>query len=306
MHFIILSDLNNLEVVTTTAEKYETAFGFTEEEVFAALDEQGLGNKKEQVKLWYDGFIFGNQRDIYNPWSILNFLDKDKFDTYWANTSSNNLVSKLLREGRPRLKETFEELIQGRTVRTSIDEQIVFSQLELTLTNLEVHRMFRSMIHGWFAKAEYDYNDFIKALLAGDLEAMNGYMNHVALQTFSYFDTGKNPSAAEPERFYHGFVLGLIIELSGRYAISSNRESGYGRYDVMLEPKRPAVDNAIILEFKVFSPSREKDLNDTVASALQQIEDKQYSAMLIQKGIPENCIRKYGFAFQGNHVLIGS
>ena len=126
----IFSDLNNLEVVTTTSDKYTTSFGFTEEEVFAALEECGLGEKKEQVKLWYDGFIFGNHSDIYNPWSILNFLDKGKFTTYWANTSSNSLVGKLIREGNRRIKEKFESLLEGESIRTPIDEQIVYNQLD--------------------------------------------------------------------------------------------------------------------------------------------------------------------------------
>lgn len=342
----IFSDLNNLEVVTTTSEKYETAFGFTEKEVFTALEEQGLWDKKEQVKLWYNGFIFGSSHDIYNPWSILNFLDKRKLGAYWANTSSNSLADKLIREGSPHTKEIFEALIQGGTLRAPIDEQIVFNQLEhneqavwslllaggylkvlhhendipdsladedvdrepmyeLALTNLEVRRMFRNIVRGWFAKARSDYNDFIKALLIGNVRAMNTYMNRVALQTFSYFDTGRNPAFTEPERFYHGFVLGLMVELSERYVITSNRESGFGRYDVMLEPKNISEDNAIILEFKVLDDYDEQDLKDTVAAALQQIEEKQYSAALVQKGIPETRIRKYGFAFQGKQVLIG-
>ena len=133
---------------------------------------------------------------------------------------------------------------------------------------------------------------------------MNGYMNRVALHTFSFFDTGRNISDSEPERFYHGFVLGLIIDLHERYEVTSNRESGFGRYDVLLMPRAVSEDDAIILEFKVLNPSKENSLEDTAKSALQQIEEKNYSASLIQKGIPENHIRKYGFAFQGKQVLI--
>ena len=337
----IFSDLNNLEVVTTTSDKYATSFGFTEKEVFSALEECGLDSEKEEVKCWYDGFIFGSHKDIYNPWSILNYLDKRYFTTYWANTSSNSLVGKLLREGNRGIKEKFENLLRGEAIRTPIDEQIVYNQLdgsekavwslllasgylkvlsydrmellergqkqmyELALTNYEVECMFEGMIRGWFTEAEEDYNEFIKAMLQNDLKAMNAYMNRVALSTFSYFDTGKRPSYDQPERFYHGFVLGLIVDLQNKYVITSNRESGFGRYDVMLEPKRPQEDDAIILEFKVYDEDDEENLKETVQSALAQIEEKQYAAQLIARGVPKERIRCYGFAFEGKKVLIG-
>lgn len=337
----IFSDLNNLEVVTTTAGKYETAFGFTEEEVFAALDEFGMGGEKQKVKWWYDGFIFGDSTDIYNPWSILNLLDKRKLTTYWANTSSNSLVGKLIREGSRDVKESFERLMKGEHLLVPIDEQIVYDQLdgneyaiwsllvasgylkvldyekyeedefvgepkyELALTNHEVEIMFKNMIRGWFAGDVSNYNAFIKALLSNDLEAMNEYMNQIACETFSYFDTNRRASGkAEPERFYHGFVLGLLVQLEDRYVITSNRESGFGRYDIMLEPKKEGF-NAIVIEFKVFNPRRDKSLEDTVEAALAQIEEKKYAQALVAKGIAEDRIRKYGFAFEGKRVLIG-
>lgn len=335
----VFSDLNNLEVVTTTSDKYATSFGFTEKEVFNALEECGFAEKKSQVKQWYDGFNFGEHKDIYNPWSILNYLKTAKFQTYWSNTSSNSLVGQLLREGNRKIKEKFETLLQGGYIQSAIDEQIIYNQLdgneravwslllasgylkvvsydnytdektqpqyELALTNLEVRLMFQNMIHNWFSEAEEDYNDFIKAMLINDLDAMNEYMNRVALTTFSYFDVGRKPSGEEPERFYHGFVLGLMVDLQGRYLIRSNQESGFGRYDVMLEPRNPDSDPAVIMEFKVRSKRKEASLEETLQAAKKQIEERQYAVQLLERGIPKEKIYSYGFVFDGKNVLIG-
>lgn len=336
----IFSDLNHLEVVTTTSDKYATSFGFTEDEVFAALDECELSTEKEMVKKWYDGFTFGSYTDIYNPWSVLNFLDKGKYEAYWANTSGNRLVGKLIRESNSDIKQIFEELLKGNTISCYIDEQIVYNQLdededaiwslllasgylkvisfesmasnelqwrnryELKLTNLEVRKMFYEMIQGWFRSTKKNYNGFVNALLKNSLEEMNYYMNEVTFSIFSYFDTGSSRALEQTERFYHGFVLGLLVELQNRYIITSNRESGLGRYDVVLEPKN-VKDDAIIIEFKVRNPRKEQSLEDTVSVALQQIEDKKYEAALIARGFEPEQIRKYGFAFEGKTVLIG-
>ena len=337
----IFSDLNNLEVVTTTSDKYATAFGFTEQEVFEALEKFGLNAEKDEVKYWYDGFIFGSNKDIYNPWSILNFLDKKKFTTYWANTSANSLVGKLIREGGRGVKQSFEQLLRGENLCCQIDEQIVYNQLdnneaaiwslllasgylkvlaydeldklepgrkayyEVALTNYEVRLMFEGMVNAWFSTVAEDYNDFIKAMLIQDVDAMNDYMNQMSCEIFSCFDTGKRVSEkAQPERFYHGVILGLMVDLQADYIITSNRESGFGRYDVMIEPKNPTENPAVIMEFKVFNTRKEKTLEDTVEAALNQIEEKQYDATLLSKGIPAERIYKYGFAFEGKKVLI--
>ncbi len=335
----IFSDLNNLKVVTTTSEKYADCFGFREEEVFAALDEYGLSSKKQEVRRWYDGFIFGKQKDIYNPWSILNYLDRKQIGTYWANSSSNSLAGKLIREGSRNLKENFEYLLQGKSIIVEIDEQIVYDQLdedestiwslllasgylkvknvntyatdfgewkqeyELELTNFEVGAMFRQMIRKWFSRSAGGYNDFVKALLLDDVRGMNVYMNEVAMATFSYFDTGNKLSREKPERFYHGFVLGLMVELADRYVLTSNRESGFGRYDVMLEPRKPG-DAGIIMEFKVQDRAEEKELSDTADAALKQIKEKKYETALVEKGFSKEKIRSYGFAFCGKQILI--
>ena len=334
----MFSDLNNLNVVTTTSEEYSSCFGFTEEEVFAALDRFGMSDKKAEVRKWYDGFTFGSHKDIYNPWSITSYLDKKRFAPYWAATSSNGLVSRLLQRASSEVKETMEELLKGGTIVVNFDEQIVFNQLDndegaiwsllvaggylkvneveyrgellepwyhLSITNLETMSMFSSMFKGWFNSSLSNYNAFVAALLNGKLKEMNIYMNEVALSTFSSFDTGTHPSErTQPERFYHGFVLGLLVELRGRYEVKSNRESGYGRYDIMLIPRDYNEGNAIVLEFKVLDLESEETLEDTAQSALKQIEEKNYDAELISRGISRERIRHYGFAFEGRKVLI--
>ncbi|MBC8563158.1 AAA family ATPase [Jutongia huaianensis] len=334
----IFSDLNNLRVVTTTSNLYADCFGFTEEEVFASLDEYGMGDKKDEVKKWYDGFTFGEHRDIYNPWSITNYLDEGRLYPYWASTSSNGLVSRLIRTASADVKEKMEDLLRGQTITVNFDEQIVYNQLDdneeaiwslllasgylkvqnidyrgitlepwytLDITNIETLSMFMTMFRGWFKNKDANYNDFVKALLKGSLKEMNIYMNDVALATFSSFDAGKKPSEkSQPERFYHGFVLGLLVELRDRYQIRSNRESGYGRYDVMLTPVTE-VDDAIVIEFKVHEPDEEETLLDTVRGALEQITEKNYDAELLAQGISADRIRHYGFAFEGKKVLIG-
>ena len=228
----IFSDLNNLEVVTTLTPKYETAFGFTEEEVFKALDEQGLSDKKKDVKIWYDGLRFGSKNDIYNPWSIINCLDKKKIALYWAESSSNGLINSLVQKGSSNIKMMVEELINGSTINVPIDEQ---SSL-----------------------------------------------------------------------FFHGFVLGLMVDQSENYIITSNRESGFGRYDIMLEPKDKQTQKypGIVIEFKVINPRKENSLEETVEAALKQIEEKNYDAELINRGVKEENIHHYGFAFKSKEVLI--
>lgn len=247
-------------------------------------------------------------------------------------------MEKLIREGSADIKISMENLLKGEHLYREVDEQIIFDQLdadegaiwslflasgylkaesyelnedtgtdlyELALTNKEVKIMFRKMIRKWFSGTGTVYNGFLMALLQDDVKSMNAYMNRVALATFSYFDSGKNPSMeTQPERFYHGFVLGLAVELSERYIITSNRESGFGRYDVLMEPKN-GTDNGVIMEFKV-KDSEEGTLKETAEAALEQIEERKYGTVLESRGIAPERIRKYGFAFEGKEVLIKS
>ncbi len=334
----VFSDLNNLVVITTTSEQYAECFGFTEKEVFDSLESFGMSEQKDVVKQWYDGFTFGSIKDIYNPWSITNFLKGKKLKPYWALTSSNGMISKLIQRASAQIKTFMEGLVNGEEIVVSFDEQIVFNRLDsdenaiwslllasgylkveeieyrgitlepwyhLSITNLETISMFSSLFQGWFMDVSSNYNEFVKALFVGDLKAMNTYMNDVALSTFSSFDTGNHPSErSQPERFYHGFVLGLLVDVRDSYEVRSNKESGFGRYDVVLIPRQSGKD-AIIIEFKVFDESEEESLEKTVLNAHKQIEDKNYDADLMERGIAKENIRHYGFAFRGKKVLIG-
>jgi hypothetical protein len=308
------------------------------------MDEFGFDDK-EGMKAWYDGFTFGSTKDIYNPWSVINAIEKKKFATYWANTSSNGLASKLLREADEEVKKKLESLIKNEIIECTLDEEVAYNQLEtngdaiwslllasgylkvvrvfrdetdleeadmadniyeLRLTNLEIRKMMRSMVKGWFQQDRTNYNGFIQALLLDNVKRMNTFINKFSLNTFSYFDSGNKPSdASEPERFYHGFVLGLVVDLAERYVIKSNRESGFGRYDVMMIP-RDKNEKAFIFEFKVKdADDDEETLEDTLKNALAQIEEKKYEQELLSAGIPNQNIRKYGFAFEGKKVMIG-
>ena len=287
----IFSDLNNLVVVTTSSNQYAACFGFTENEVFKALDDQGFTEKdKQDVKTWYDGFTFGNITDMYNPWSITNYLNEGKLDTYPSAVWSLLLASGYL------------TIVKAMSIleADALDKERMYT---LTLTNKEVRRMFRLLIQDWFNQTG-GLGNFAKALLAGDPETAEEYLNDIMLTSMSSFDGGKNLSVKLPENFYHGLVLGLLAENTGNYLVRSNRESGYGRYDVIMEPKK-AEGRAVILEFKMLNPRRgEQSLEDTCRNALKQIEEKRYDAELLARSVPAECILKYGLGFEGMNCLI--
>lgn len=245
----IFSDLNHLKVVTTTSNKYADCFGFTAEEVFNSLKEYGLEARTNEVKKWYDGFCFGKVKDIYNPWSILNYLDNRTAAPYWVNTSSNHLIGKLLQEGNKQVKESFEKLLRKECIYAEIDEQIVYDQLdidenaiwslmlasgylkvnnsriketndewnqiyELSVTNFEVLLMLKKLVRSWFAPSASNYNEFIKALLQDDIKAMNLYMNRIALSVFSFFDTEKKHQRQQNRNvFIMVLYWGLLLTL---------------------------------------------------------------------------------------------
>lgn len=332
----IFSDLNNLKVITTTSEEYASSFGFTECEVFHALEEFNLQTQMPKVKEWYDGFNFGSCSSIYNPWSIINFLAERKFKDYWANTSSNTLISNIIQKNSVNIKIVMEDLLLGKPFHTFIDEEIIFKQLDrkenavwslllasgylkiidstlnkdgklmytLSLTNLEVMHTFRDLFSDWFSDGQFTLDTFSNALLSGNIREMNEYLNAIMIETLSFYDTGKAFSKSKNhENFYHGFVLGLLVSLKDRFIITSNRESGYGRYDVILKSKNNT-DDSFILEFKVLNPDSEKNLQDTVNAALKQIVEQKYAADLETAGVPRSRIKIYGFAFSGKEVII--
>ena len=333
----LFSDFNHANILTIFDDKYSQYFGFTEDEVFKALDNYGL-DEKDKVKFWYNGFTIGSRHDIYNPWSIIKYLEKKRVGLYWVNTSRNTLLSNIIKSSDIDTKQDFEKLLMGESLTAYVDECVVFDDIQdnreaiwglmiaagylraevlseefdeyannkclFSITNYETQCMFRNLIKNWFVKQKRAYNEFVAALLKADVKLMNIYMNQITSRIISYFDSGNSPSVNEPERFYHGLVLGLLVELRDRYTVKSNRESGYGRYDIMLEPKDALKDDGIIIEFKVLDDSEEKTLHDTANNAIKQITDMNYAAELMEKGLLAERIHFYGFAFQGKNVLI--
>ena len=329
----LFSDLNNIVVYAVTDDEYSDCFGFTEEEVMDALKCQNI-DEFRAVKEMYDGFIFGHRKDMYNPWSIGNYLINRNLESYWINTSSNKVIGDIIRKHPVRYKYEIERLMAGEVVHKKINENVTFQYLDgdenslwslllaigyvkadnavkdqeytecdITVTNKEVMGMFKTQILGMFENGSAYYNDFVNALLKQDANEMSDILLDITYASMSYFDLGNQPAKRVPENFFHGLVLGLIVSLKDRYRIVSNRESGRGRYDIALYPKQEDLD-AFIMEFKVCEERTEKSLEQTAENALKQIEEKNYEADLLAAGIPAAKICKLGFAFQGKEVLV--
>ena len=327
----IFSGLNNLEVCSVLVPDYSTRFGLLESEVEAMLEYYEVGVAPEEVKDWYNGYVFGGTT-IYNPWSLINFAAKwrNGLQPYWVNTSSNDLVRQILTESGPEVKKELERLVQGESIRKTVDDNIVFRDIrssvnalwsfllfsgylkiktdtlvegihhcDLLIPNREVAVLYRQIILGWFETSIHSehHRMMLEALLNGETDTFEDIFQDIMLKTFSMFDIG----GEEPEKVYHAFVLGLLVSLRDTHEVKSNRESGYGRYDVMLIPKNPC-KKGIIIEFK--KAKRGETLEDAVVAALRQIEEKNYESELQIRGVHD--ILKLGIAFEGKKVCIRS
>ena len=321
----LFSDFNNAQIFSIMDDKYTSACGFTQDEVDAALEEYNLLDQREAVKSYYDGFIVGNEHGIYNPWSFTSFLKMGKLADYWVDTASNDLISSLFFYGGTKLQTQLGNLLCDQAIEVMIEENLNFVDIStsnkniwsflyaagyikaelidpnqklysITITNGETKNMFAKMVLQWFDTTEDYYPEFSRALISDQVDEMNAYLGELILAVTSQHDMAK-----KPENFYHGLVLGLTVDLRRNYIITSNRESGLGRYDVIIEARDQS--KAIIIEFKTLGKG-EETLEDTVRRALEQIESKAYATELIARGIQSENIYKYGFAFQGKTVLI--
>ena len=310
---------------------FSDKFGLLESEVKELLDEYGLSEKLSDVRKWYNGYRIGTTTNIYNPWSVLNYIaNKGTLAPYWVNTSENALMKQLIAQGTDNFKSDIEQLLKGNIIEQEIDDGVVFSQLQespsaiwslllycgyltlgqapaygtpchLRIPNIEVGELYKSMILDWFKQSidKPKYNMLLNSLISGDIDTFSQLFQEFMFSSVSVFDV----PADESEKIYHGFVLGMLIGLSDRYEVKSNRESGLGRYDVMLIPKN-LNDLGIIMEFKKIGRFEKSTLETAIESAFKQIEDRHYAQELIDRGITR--ILYLAFAFEGKEVLIRS
>ena len=330
----LFSPFNNPSMCSVTVPFYEDSFGFTQEEVDDALVEYSMEDRHDDVKRWYDGYRFGDRGGMYNPWSIVSMLSVKKLGSYWTNTASNEIVSHVLRYGSDDLKDKFVVLMQGGTVTARVDEDTTYMTLlaksdtvwglllacgylkaeecdeenicTLAIVNHEVSRMMDSLVLAWFntQNDQTSHEKFTQALADCNEEEMQASLSALSMELIGSSDGSDHEGDHEPEKFYHGFVLGIVAALRNRFVISSNRESGTGRSDILMEPRNRQKDKGIIIEFKVFNPEEEKDLEGTCNRALDQIEKKQYAQELIRRGILEERIAKFGIGYKGKEALV--
>ena len=322
----IFSGANNFDVYTVLNKEFSEDFGITTEEMKKAIEDFNVRENEEEIKKWYDGYVIGNTDGIYNPWSILNYLKNRKLVPYWVNTSSNDLIKLILKKSST-IKERIERLLNDEEIEAKVNLETVIVGIEnnedniwgmlvgtgylkvtgvvdlvnkiykVKLPNLEIKSLFAEIIDNWFRNKVIgnDLNSIMKDLITLNLKEFRKKFEILAMEMFSYMDVGENTA----ENFYHAFVLGMLVSLKNTYYVNSNRESGMGRYDIMLEPK-DKTGNSFIMEFKVLEDLEEKTIEETIENAKKQIQEKQYETTLREKGF--NNITKIVFAFQGKNV----
>ena len=322
----IFSGANNFKVFTVLDNEFADDFGITEEEMDKIIQDFDIQDEKEEIKKWYDGYTIGNVEGIYNPWSILNYLTDRRLMAYWVNTSSNDLI-KLVLKNSSTIKEKIEKLLKDEEIEVPINLETVIVGIEnnedniwglmlgtgylkvtevvnlaehiykVKLPNYEIKLLFQQIITEWFRNKVIgnDLKSILKDLITLNLKEYEKKFVVLVREMFSYMDVGENTA----ENFYHAFVLGMLVGLKDTYYVNSNRESGYGRYDIMLEPKDKK-GNSFIMEFKVLEDKEEKTIEDTIENAKKQIKEKGYEQNLKERGF--NNITKMVYAFKGKEV----
>ena len=322
----IFSGANNFDVYTVLDDEFSDDFGITEKEMDKVIEDFEVQDEKEEIKKWYDGYTIGNTKGIYNPWSILNYLTDRKLMPYWVNTSSNDLI-KIILKNSVTVKEKIEQLLRDEEIEVPINLDTVIVGIEqneeniwglllgtgylkvtevvdlatgiykVKIPNYEIKILFQSIIRDWFNDKVIgnNLNTILKDLVTLKLDEFEKKFKVLVTQMFSYMDVGENTA----ENFYHAFVLGMLVGLKDSYYVKSNRESGYGRYDIMLEPKDKN-GNSFIMEFKVLENEEEKTIEETIENAKKQIEERKYEEDLQERGYTN--ITKMVFAFKGKEV----
>ncbi|MBW7877318.1 MAG: PD-(D/E)XK nuclease domain-containing protein [Candidatus Cloacimonetes bacterium] len=322
--------MNNLEVASIVSKSYARHFGFTVPEVKQLIQDYNLVSIESQIESWYNGYIFG-ETEIYNPWSILNLLkNQGTFSPYWMNTSGNDLVKEILGRSGIDAKIDLEDLMAGQSITVPLQEQVIFQEIEntpanlwnflyftgylkainirysdeatlveLKIPNVEVSRIFWESVQYWFSQSKSLslLQNLKRSLIEGEVIEISKILRRLCDYSLSYFDV----SGKEPEKFYHGLVLGLIVSFSDTWHIRSNRESGLGRCDLLMSPKNP--DHfGIVMEFKTMDAYEDSDLLACAQDAMNQIKKRQYEKELLAEGATK--ILKMGIGFLGKRLEI--